>query len=194
VTVQEVRRRPGGRSAQVRAAVLAAALEMLVENGFEGVTIPKVARRSGVHETSIYRRWGTRDRLILEAMVERSAELLRIADTGNVRDDLISLGRQIVDYGTAPFGEALMRTLASNADDVEASAVRARFWAARLSECQVLVERAKDRGEIASETDGRWLLELFIAPIHFRLLMTREPVHPIFLETLADAAVAGSAP
>jgi AcrR family transcriptional regulator len=173
--------------------VLTATLETFAESGYDGVSIGKVARRSGVHETSIYRRWGTRDRLILEAMVERSAALLRVPDTGSVREDLIGLGRQMVDYGTSPPGEALMRTLASNADDVEASAVRNRFWAARLSECQVLVERAKGRGEIAPETDSRWLLELFIAPIHFRLLMTRESVDLFDLEQLADAALAGSA-
>ncbi len=174
--------------------MLTATLETMVENGYDGVTIANVARRSGVHETSIYRRWGTRDRLILEAMVDRSAELLQTPDSGTIRGDLIGLGRQIVDYGTSPLGDALMRTLASNADDIEATAVRAQFWAARLAECQGLVEQANRRGEIAPETDARWLLELFVAPIHFRILMTREPVNQAFLETLADAAIAGSAP
>jgi AcrR family transcriptional regulator len=177
----------------VRAAVLTATLETLADSGYDGVTIASIARRSGVHETSIYRRWGARDRLILEAMVDRSTQLLQVPDTGTVRGDLIGLGRQLVSYGTSPLGEALMRTLASNADDSEAAAVRAQFWAARLAECQGLVERAKDRGEIPREASGRWLLELFIAPIHFRLLMTREPVDLALVEAFADAAVAGSA-
>jgi AcrR family transcriptional regulator len=43
--------------------VLTATLEVFSKSGYDGVTIAKVAGRSGVHETSIYRRWGTRDHL-----------------------------------------------------------------------------------------------------------------------------------
>ena len=54
------RRRPGGRSSRVRAAVLGATLEALVQGGYEALSIAEVAARSGVHESTIYRRWGTK--------------------------------------------------------------------------------------------------------------------------------------
>ena len=48
--------RLGGRSARVREAVLGAAFAELDERGYEGFSIDAVARRSGVHKTTIYRR------------------------------------------------------------------------------------------------------------------------------------------
>src|SRR6476646_9810011 len=61
------RPRPGGRSARVRAAVLDATIALLREEG-DAFGIPQVAARAGVHETSIYRRWGSREALIVEAV------------------------------------------------------------------------------------------------------------------------------
>ncbi|MEV3975004.1 helix-turn-helix domain-containing protein [Streptomyces sp. NPDC050698] len=51
--------RPGGRSARVRKAVLAATAAELSERGFAAMTIEDIAARSGVHKTTIYRRWST---------------------------------------------------------------------------------------------------------------------------------------
>ena len=82
------RPRPGGRSARVRAAVLQATLELLAETGYDGAELPEVARRAGVHPTTIYRRWGTKSRLVGEAILERSRPLSPTPDTGSLRTDL----------------------------------------------------------------------------------------------------------
>jgi AcrR family transcriptional regulator len=193
MTTEPVRRRPGGRSAKVRSGVVTATLELLAEAGPENLSIAEVAARAGVHETSIYRRWKTRERLILDAMIERSAELLKALDTGSVHGDLVALGHELVDYGTSPMGEALMRTLAANNDDSDTAQIRNQFWAARYGECRTLVERATARGELPASVNSRALLEMFIAPIHFRLLMTREAVDSDFLELTAAVADAGIA-
>ncbi|MFE7840803.1 TetR/AcrR family transcriptional regulator C-terminal ligand-binding domain-containing protein [Streptomyces sp. NPDC057474] len=170
---------------------MAATLELLTESGSGKPSIAEVAARAGVHETSIYRRWKTSERLILDAMVGYSAELLKTPDTGSVRGDLVALGQELVDYGSSPLGEALMRTLAANVDDSESALTRSQFWTARHDECRIVVERAAARGELPASIDSRMLLETFIAPIHFRLLMTREAVDTPFLELIADIAVAG---
>lgn len=173
---------------------MSATLDTLAQAGPAGVTIAEVAHRAGVHETSIYRRWGTRERLVLEAMSEFSTDMLPMPDTGSIRHDLVALGQALVDYGRSPLGQALMRTLAGAADDDEAAAVRMEFWRARFAESLELVTRAVSRGELPDTVDGQLLLEVFIAPIHFRLLMTREDIDHAFLERLAHAAVQGCRP
>jgi len=177
----------------VRSSVLGATLELLSETGPSDFTIAEVAKRAGVHETSIYRRWGTRERLVLEAMSELSTELIPVPDTGSLRGDLAALGRALVDYVGSPLGKALTRTMAVSDDDEEAADVRAQFWSARYSECSVIIDRAVVRREAPSSIDGRLLLEVFIAPIHFRLLLSREAVTAEFLDVLADLAVKGTA-
>ena len=64
-----------------------AALEVLAESGPAGLSVSTVAARAGVHETSIYRRWGSRDRLMLDAMIERSAQIIPVPDTGSIRGE-----------------------------------------------------------------------------------------------------------
>ena len=76
-------RRPGGRSARVRADVIAATLAELGERGYAALSLDSVARRAGVHKTTLYRRWGTREELVLEAMLERAGEHISVPDTGS---------------------------------------------------------------------------------------------------------------
>jgi AcrR family transcriptional regulator len=98
---KDVRRRPGGRSARVRAAVLYAALEAMAEHG-PSVTISEIARRAGVHATSIQRRWGTTENVIRDAMLTRSQEELPVPDTGTLRGDLMAFARLIAAYLATP--------------------------------------------------------------------------------------------
>jgi AcrR family transcriptional regulator len=72
----------------VRAAVLSATLDVLAERGFEGLELPEVARRAGVHATSIYRRWRSKHRLVGEALLEQGRPLSPTPDTGALHTDL----------------------------------------------------------------------------------------------------------
>jgi AcrR family transcriptional regulator len=190
VSTAEQRRRPGGRSAEKRAAVLAATLDLLAETGPDGLTIGAVAQRAGVHETSIYRRWGARERLALEAMAELSGNLLPVPDLGSLPKDLVAFGQKLHEYDESPLGKALIRTMAANDDDEATAEVRTQFWDARYAECKLIVERAVDRDELPATVDARFLLELFVAPIHTRALLTHQPVTPAFLDELARAVCA----
>ena len=103
---KEVQRRPGGRSARVRAAVLRATLEVMAEHGAGGLTISEIARRAGVHATSVQRRWGTTENVVLDAMLTRSQEQLPVPDTGTLRGDLIAFARLVAAYLATPLGHA----------------------------------------------------------------------------------------
>jgi AcrR family transcriptional regulator len=75
------------RGEHVRKTVLAAAFEELAANGFDGATVAGVAKRSGVHETTVYRRWVTRENLFVAALLERSADAIPAPDTGSTSCD-----------------------------------------------------------------------------------------------------------
>ena len=69
--------RLGGRSARVREAVLNAAFAELGEKGYDNFSMEAVARRSGVHKTTVYRRWPTRDALVVDALDSRGETGIR---------------------------------------------------------------------------------------------------------------------
>jgi len=64
-------RKPGRpRSAQAHKAILDATLELLAEEGFHGLSIEAVAAKAGVGKTTIYRRWPSKDELVMDAILK----------------------------------------------------------------------------------------------------------------------------
>ncbi len=92
-------KRPGGRSTRVREAVLRSALLELSEMGWASLSVERISERSGVHKTTIYRRWGSAERVALEALLERGSKGIPIPDSGDIRLDLMALGRSIAQSG-----------------------------------------------------------------------------------------------
>ncbi|MGW4245843.1 TetR/AcrR family transcriptional regulator [Nocardia sp. NPDC004722] len=180
-------RRPGGRSTRVREAVHAAVLDAIAEHGVDRVGIPDIARRAEVRDSSIYRRWGTRENLILDALLANSERLMPIPDTGTVHGDLTALATELADYLATPLGSSLVRALAYLTDTDAIAEARTTFWSTRFRAAAPIVSRAIARGELRPDTDPRLALELLAAPLHFRATLTREPVTPEFLSRLADS-------
>jgi AcrR family transcriptional regulator len=186
-------KRPGGRSARVRAAVLEATLEELANEGYTGLSFAAVARRAGVNKTTLYRRWGTRERLTLDALLELGRRRVPIPDTGSLRGDLFEYGAAIAASARTPEVEAIIRAIASIGDADEALREAShRFWSARLELASQMVERAIARGEVPPETDAALVAESVIGPIYFRLLLSGGELDEAQLERLADFA-AGAA-
>ena len=182
----QVQRRPGGRSARVRDAVLRATVEALAEIGLRELTVSEIARRADVHATSIQRRWGSVEAVVLDALLAYSEDHLPIPDTGQLRGDLVAFSTELAAYLEAPLGDALARALASAYDDSTLAENRARFWRVRLEATSVIVNRAIERGELPAGTDPGLLLEQLIAPIHFRHLLTRQPVDSARIAQIVD--------
>jgi AcrR family transcriptional regulator len=188
---EQVRRRTGGRSARVRGAVLQATLQATAEHGPGAVTISEIARRAGVHATSIQRRWGSRENVMLDALMAYSDEKLPIPDTGTLRDDLIAFGRSMKAYLATPLGEALARTMAATEDDAALAANRAQFWEARYGNARAIIDRAINRNEVAAGTNPELALDMLVAPLHFRKLLTRQPIDDSLVERIVDTLMHG---
>jgi AcrR family transcriptional regulator len=191
---EEIQRRPGGRSARVRQAVANATLAVIAEKGIADFSVNDVAARAGVHETSIYRRWGSRDNLIIETLLGYSEQLIPVPDTGSVRTDLHGLLTAIAEYLSSPVGRALAQALALTGDESRWSAVRHAFWTTRLQLTRRVVERAVERNEVPADTDPRLVLETLVAPLSFRAIVTREPIDDQLCTRLTDLVLDGILP
>jgi AcrR family transcriptional regulator len=181
---------PHRRGEHVRRTVLVAAFEELAENGVGEATIAGVARRSGVHETTIYRRWVTKEKLFVEAMLSRSAEEIPTPDTGSVRGDLVAVVRAVIAYVTSPAGLAALHVASLTVDDHHHA--RQAFWTGRIDALRPVVERGIARGELRPETDAGLFLETLIAPLHGRLLLTGETVDERLGERIVDLVLDGA--
>jgi AcrR family transcriptional regulator len=186
-----VRQRPGGRSARVRQSVLDATLALLVEGGLDSLTVADVAARAGVHETSIRRRWRTRENLICDALLNYSELHLPIPDTGSLREDLAAFARELAAYLTTPLGRALLYAMATTGEEPALLDARSAFWQTRYELASAMINRAVARGELPDTVDGRLALEALIAPLNFRALLTDEPPDDELPRKLADLVLDG---
>jgi AcrR family transcriptional regulator len=185
-------KRPGGRSSRVRSKVLESAFRLLAEKGPAGFSVGEVAARAGVNETSIYRRWGTKSGLALDACLDFAAQRLPLPDTGALRSDLILLLQRVSHLLQSPEGKAMLAM--SFALEPESMDIRKDYWRVRLSAAASLVERGVARGEIASAADGEQLIEALIAPFFFRALVSLQPLDDWPVEQMVDRMLGCSAP
>jgi AcrR family transcriptional regulator len=151
-----------------------------------------VARRCGVHETTIYRRWVTRENLFVDAMLARSADAIPAPDTGSTRGDLLAIAHAVIAYLTSPGGSALLHATLLRVDD-DYTEARQAFWSGRFAALANVVERGVASGDLRAGTDARLLLEMLVAPLHGRLLLTGEPIHDDLPERLVDLLLDGAA-
>jgi AcrR family transcriptional regulator len=168
-------RRPGGRTARVRDAVLRATVDEVVERGHLALSIETVARRAGVNKATVYRRWGGRDGVVLDAVEWYGAAQAEVPDTGSFDEDLRLWARSIQRMLAEPTAGALVRAVFAG-DRVATRPLRRRFWQTRLELVRPLVERAIQRGEVPGDTDVDEVVRHVGAPLYYRYLVLDEPV------------------
>ncbi|MDQ1305695.1 MAG: hypothetical protein QG671_1527 [Actinomycetota bacterium] len=171
------RSRPGGRSARVRSAVLTAAVDHLADRGWDDFSVDAIAAAAGVHRTTVYRRWPTREALFLAAAGEYAAAAIPTPDTGSLRGDLEALARGIAAELDTPVGKAWVQLAPRGAlGDPTWNEIRRRFLHDRYERVRPILDRAVGRGEIPPETSSAEVFRTLCSPLYTRLLITGEPL------------------
>ena len=179
-----------GRAARVVTDVLTATAEELSRVGYAALRVEDVATRSGVNKTTIYRRWPTKPELVGAALraVWQSPD---VPDTGSVRGDFIESLTRTAAFAMSPIGRGLTHVIQLERAHPEvepiARGLREEFRALR----EQLVTRGIERGELAPETDARFVSDLVSAPIFSRLFTDGESVDGAFIESVIDVVLTG---
>ncbi|MEV4255622.1 TetR/AcrR family transcriptional regulator [Spirillospora sp. NPDC049652] len=178
-------RRPGGRSARVRAAVHQAVTDLVGERGYGEFTVGDVAARAGVADTSVYRRWGTLEALLIDVALTRLKAQSPMPDTGSLAGDLHAYAAQVAREITGSDGLAVLRLVVALSNRGERG-LRARddFLAERARLMQAMLDRAAERGE--NPPDALDVLDHVMAPMYIRVLFGAGPLTPDYIAGLVD--------
>ncbi|MFF1441951.1 TetR/AcrR family transcriptional regulator [Streptomyces sp. NPDC058295] len=195
------------RSERSRRAIYDAALALVAETGYAKTTIEGIAARAGVGKQTIYRWWGSKADVLLEAFLDLSEQAARdagasaqepyvIPDTGDLAADIKAVLRATVDQLTDPRFEAPSRALA--AEGVVNEQVGREFTAKLMApSIQLYVDRlraAQEAGQVRADLDPRIALEFFISPLAQRWLQYTGPISYEYTDALVDYALHGLAP
>ncbi|MEZ5141849.1 MAG: TetR/AcrR family transcriptional regulator [Acidimicrobiales bacterium] len=180
------------RSAEADRAIDRAALELLAEAGFEGVTIEEVAARAGVARSTVYRRYPCKTDLLVDAAARTSDDARSVPDTGTIEGDLLDVAHQLHRMLTdSLIGRTVPAAIAAAARHPELAEGHRAMVQRRRSGTRAVIDRAVARGELPDDIDTDLLLDLVSAPIFYRVLISGEPVTDRYLRRLVRTAVEG---
>ncbi|WP_431045869.1 TetR-like C-terminal domain-containing protein [Streptomyces sp. P1-3] len=180
--------RPGGRTARTRAAVLAAALEELDADEYGALTLDRLAKRSGVHVSTIRRRWRTVEGVVVDLLAQHSTAI-PTPDSGDLLRDLRELAQAIADFHATLRNRNLIEGIvAAAARDARVAEIVRGAFAARTEHVTRIVRHAVERGELAPDTDATEVIAALSAPFYYRMLVMRGPIDARLVRTSAEAA------
>jgi AcrR family transcriptional regulator len=155
--MSDICKKPLGRprSAKSHQAILQAALALLSEVGFEAMSMEAIAARARVGKTTIYRRYATKSELVADA-IETIREEIVIPDTGNFERDLDALIQNAAQITLTPLGrQAVAMIMSSASSNAEFAQIYwAKYLQPRRQAFAIVLERAKARNEVRSDTDS----------------------------------------
>src|SRR5579875_432617 len=122
-------RAPHRRDENARLAVLHAADDLLVERGFNGVTIEGIAARAGVAKQTIYRWWPSKVEILLDTLIEDAERQLAISETGSVLEATRRYLRKLATFLTRdPAGRVLLALIGEAQHDAKTAVVFAQRY------------------------------------------------------------------
>jgi AcrR family transcriptional regulator len=187
-------RRPIAGAAVLRpdktAAIVTAAFEELAEAGYSGLTMDAVAARAGVGKAALYRRWPSRDAMLIE-LIEGVGQTTLPPDTGSLRSDLTSFIAAVIEALERPLVARIGLTLQAEAprNPALAEALATRFREPRRAAGQAMLSRAVARGEVPADADLEIALDLIAGPLLLHGLLIDGRFEPDYATRLADAVL-----
>jgi AcrR family transcriptional regulator len=172
---------------------LQAVIGELIDKGFAGTTVERVAARAGIAKTTIYRRWGGLNGLLADLMAEYAAQEIAVPDEGDIDADLRALSRGVVASLQHPAIRAAFASIVAAAvQDPAAREVLSRFIAVRTATMTVIVNRAVQRGDLPAGTDAAQVIQTVTAQLFYRLFTVGEEVSPATADRAAAIAAAAA--
>jgi len=186
------RKSAGGEAPRER--LLAAAGAILARDGYNGLTMERVAAESGVAKTTLYRHWPAKAALCMDLYLAEAARELHDPDTGRVADDLRYVVNTVVRLQTRTIaGPALVGLIAeAQIDPSTRQAFLAEFAQRRRAITRMILERAIARGEVRRDVDVDLVIDLLGGATTFRLLQGHAPLNARFADALVALVLAGA--
>lgn len=180
------------RNVEAQKAILSASYELLLENGFQAVTVDKIAERAQVSKATIYKWWPNKAAVVMDGFLDAATNRLPLPDTGTTFQDILIHATNLTRFLTSREGTIITELVGEGQfDSGLADAYRERYFRPRRLEARGLVEKGIQRGELKNNLDIDICIDLVYGPILYRLLVTGETLDELYVENLVKNAFEG---
>ena len=185
--------RPRGRprSVDADARILAATYDALSEIGYVNLTVDEIVSRAGVSKATLYRRWSTKEELIVRCLQDRAIQD-NPPSTGDWRRDIEQAVETMIALTNSDEGRAMVAamiaTYISSADHV----VFSRQDAGPPASIRAALCEGLDRGELRADLDIDLTMDLLVAPLTFRMIGLGEAIPPGLAKSIVSTVLDGA--
>jgi AcrR family transcriptional regulator len=180
------RPRDPSRDGVIRAAIL----RLLAEVGYGALTMDAVAAEAGVGKATIYRRWRTKQDLVVDTIADLNRDEANPPDTGSLEEDLRQMLHRLVAVISGPLGAATLSLLSTVPHQPAlADAFRKgplNVWQTAFAQVWA---QAEERGEVRPGTSASVAAESTSALLVQRWLLTGRPVDEAYADQVLDEVV-----
>ena len=184
---------PSGHRAlrsDVTDGIIEAVLDELADVGYGRLSMDGVARRAKAGKAALYRRWSSKQEMVLDAVTTISVPALP-ETSGDLRTDVAALVRGVDEWISDPRMTRVLPDLLAEAvrNTDLADALTARIGVTRRESGRVVIMAAIDRGEVRPDVDLEYALDLVAAPVFWRICGRRLPTTPEFLDRVVGTVL-----
>jgi AcrR family transcriptional regulator len=171
--------------------ILDATLELLLDVGYDRLTMDAVATRARAGKATLYRRWSTKAGLVVDALIRsKHSQDLPDPDTGSLRGDLLAQACGPRGFSKGPTTRVLAAVMtALHTDDEFAEEFRDRFLAPKIELSTRIYARAQARGEIRPDLDLDVLASTLAGILLHRVFLLGLPLDDKTIETVVDQII-----
>jgi AcrR family transcriptional regulator len=187
VTEEPTRGRP--RDPSRDEAIVDAAIDVLIRDGYDRLSMEGVAAAAGVGKATVYRRWNSKAELVIDAMATLKPALDSI-DTGSLDGDIELLIVTACSPHTQRLFEVMVSVCSALPREPELlDAFRSRFTEPRIERIAAMLERARGRGELGPDVDIAIAASLVPSLMLQRALMTGQPAGRTYAEQVVGSVL-----
>jgi AcrR family transcriptional regulator len=180
------RPRDPSRDGVIRAAIL----RLLADVGYGALTMDAVAAEAGVGKATIYRRWRTKQDLVVDTISDLNRAEATPPNTGSLEGDLRQMLRQMVGVINGPTGAATLSLLSTVPHQPAlAAAFRNGPLAVWRHSFEQIWARAEERRDVPAGMAGSVFSEATTALLVQRWLLTGEPVDEAYADEVLDTVI-----
>lgn len=184
------------RGAELEDAIRTACVAELADSGYGLLTIESVASRAQTGKASIYRRWPSKQHLVMDSVgCLMSGPLLRLSATPSdasttTRDALLELMMHFSELMAGPQGDAMRSVMSESLRDAAfSSSFECDFYDPRKQALIELLERGVERGEVRPDAVGDTVVEMIAGTFIHRVLIRRNQPTKADIEEMLDRFV-----
>jgi AcrR family transcriptional regulator len=170
-------------------AIIDAAIDLLVRDGYDRLSVEGVAAAAGVGKATVYRRWSNKADLVIDAMATLKPSIDTI-DTGSLDGDI----ELMVAASCSPTSQRMLQVMVSICSALPREpelleAFKTRFTEPRIALITETLVRARNRGEVGPDVDLAMAASLVPSLMLQRVLMTGQPAGRVYAEQVVGSVL-----